>query len=139
MLPLDDRIGLCQSRTHWTRPMCDLFPPSLLGPGSAPTAHESSRTSNMLITAATVVTGEQILRPGWVEVVGERVARVGSGEPPTPPDVALGEVTIVPGFVDMHVHGGGGGAFPTGDPDDARRAIEMHRRHGTTSTVASLV
>ena len=93
----------------------------------------------MLITAATVVTGAEILRPGWVEVVGERVARVGSGEPPTPPDMTLGEVTIVPGFVDMHVHGGGGGAFPTGDPDDARRAIEMHRRHGTTSTVASLV
>ena len=93
----------------------------------------------MLITAGTVVTGAEILRPGWIEVVGERVVRVGSGNPPTPPDLALGEVTIVPGFVDMHVHGGGGGAFPTGDPDDARRAIEMHRRHGTTTTVASLV
>ena len=93
----------------------------------------------MLITAGTVVTGAEILRPGWIEVAGERVVRVGSGNPPIPPDLALGEVTVVPGFVDMHVHGGGGGAFPTGDPDDARRAIEMHRRHGTTTTVASLV
>ena len=93
----------------------------------------------MLITAATVVTGDEILRPGWVEVIAGRVARVGSGNPPSPVDLALGEMTVVPGFVDMHVHGGGGGAFPTGDADDARRAIEMHRRHGTTTMVASLV
>lgn len=93
----------------------------------------------MLITAGTIVTRDALLRPGWVEIVGDRVAHVETGTPPTPPDMELGEVTVVPGFVDMHVHGGGGGAFPTGDPADARRAIAMHRRHGTTMTIASLV
>ena len=68
----------------------------------------------MLITADTVVTGRELLRPGWIDVDGRPgatrwvpVTRRGR------PIVALGAVTVVPGFVDMHVHGGGGGAFPT--------------------------
>jgi len=46
---------------------------------------------------------------------------------------------VLPGFVDMHVHGGGGTSFTQGSADDARRAAEFHRRYGTTSIVASLV
>ena len=45
----------------------------------------------------------------------------------------------VPGFVDMHVHGGGGASFTEGGPDDARRAAAFHRAHGTTTIIASLV
>ncbi len=47
--------------------------------------------------------------------------------------------TIVPGFVDLHNHGGDGGAFPTGDEESCRRAALFHRRHGTTTLLASLV
>jgi N-acetylglucosamine-6-phosphate deacetylase len=45
----------------------------------------------------------------------------------------------VPGFVDIHVHGGGGGPFTTGDLVEARRAVDFHRSRGTTTTLASLV
>jgi len=45
----------------------------------------------------------------------------------------------VPGFVDIHVHGGGGGSFTTHDPASALGAADTHRRHGTTTTMASLV
>ena len=48
-------------------------------------------------------------------------------------------LTIVPGFVDLHNHGGAGGSFPTGTPDQARRAALYHRAHGTTIMLASLV
>jgi len=51
-------------------------------------------------------------------------------------------VTVVTGFVDMHVHGGGGGAFPA-DPSEMEAAtataVDLHRRHGTTTMIASLV
>ncbi|HEY4993961.1 MAG TPA: amidohydrolase family protein, partial [Nakamurella sp.] len=93
----------------------------------------------MLLTAGTVVTGAELLRPGWVDVRADRVLAVGAGAPSQPADLDLGESIVIPGFVDMHVHGGGGGAFPTGDADDALVAVQMHRRHGTTSSVASLV
>ncbi len=97
---------------------------------------------SMLITAATVVTGSEILRPGWIEVDGRTVVGLGPGEPPralTDADVALGDVTVVPGFVDMHTHGGGGGAFPVATAADTEAAVALHRRHGTTAIMASLV
>jgi N-acetylglucosamine-6-phosphate deacetylase len=46
---------------------------------------------------------------------------------------------IVPGFVDIHTHGGGGHTFTTGDADAARGAAAFHLAHGTTTLLASLV
>lgn len=47
---------------------------------------------------------------------------------------------ILPGLVDLHCHGGGGASFPdAASPEDMLTAIREHRRHGTTSLVASLV
>ncbi|WP_375423463.1 N-acetylglucosamine-6-phosphate deacetylase [uncultured Friedmanniella sp.] len=46
---------------------------------------------------------------------------------------------VVPGFVDTHVHGGGGHDYATTDPDEALAARAFHRRHGTTTSFASLV
>jgi len=54
----------------------------------------------------------------------------------------LGDVTLVPGFVDAHVHGGGGVSYPevsTRGAAGVRVAREAHLAHGTTSTMASLV
>lgn len=92
----------------------------------------------MLLTAATVLTGRELLRPGWVEVSGPSVTGIGGGTPTGRPDHDLGARTVVPGFIDTHVHGGGGGAFSTGRGDTAA-AVALHRRHGTTSLLASLV
>ena len=89
----------------------------------------------MLITAGTVLTGAELLRPGWVEVSGETITAVGSGTPGRPADRDFGSGTVVPGFVDTHVHGGGGASFS----DDVETAVALHRRHGTTTLVASLV
>lgn len=47
---------------------------------------------------------------------------------------------ILPGLVDLHCHGGGGASFPdAASPEDMLTAVREHRRHGTTSLVASLV
>lgn len=47
--------------------------------------------------------------------------------------------TLIPGFVDIHSHGGGGFYFSDTHPDHVMTAIECHRRSGTTSQIASLV
>lgn len=96
----------------------------------------------MLVLAdARVVTPTGVLDRGWVRVDGHRIAAVGAG---TPPDDgaerhALGGAWVVPGFVDLHVHGGGGHSMLTSDPAEIRAAAAFHREHGTTRTLVSIV
>jgi N-acetylglucosamine-6-phosphate deacetylase len=95
--------------------------------------------TEQVIAAGTVVSGGQILRPGWLRIAGGRVTDTGSGPPSRKITADLAEQLVVPGFVDIHVHGGGGGSFTSGDPIQARRAVAFHRSRGTTTSLASLV
>lgn len=93
----------------------------------------------MIVQAGTVLTGREVLQPGWVETAGSVIVALGSGAPPRPADVDLtGTATVVPGFVDTHVHGGGGASF-SGGPAQVAESARLHRRHGTTTLLASLV
>lgn len=47
--------------------------------------------------------------------------------------------TLAPGFIDMHCHGADGAAFDSTDDEAVARALQLHRRHGTTRAVLSLV
>jgi N-acetylglucosamine-6-phosphate deacetylase len=80
-----------------------------------------------------VVTPTGVIDDGVVSVAGTQISSVSDGS-----SVHSGR-WIVPGFVDIHVHGGGGYTFTTGDPDQARGAAAFHLRHGTTTMLASLV
>ncbi|MGW7576715.1 N-acetylglucosamine-6-phosphate deacetylase [Streptomyces sp. NPDC054765] len=98
----------------------------------------------------TVLAGARIARPsgvverGRITVEGGRIGDVHSRDIDLDEAVSatvvdlLGHL-IVPGFVDMHVHGGGGGSFSSADPEECMTVAETHRRHGTTSMVASTV
>jgi N-acetylglucosamine-6-phosphate deacetylase len=90
-----------------------------------------------LITAAAVAIDAQICRPGWLETSGRRILACGAGPPPRPGDVDFPDSVVVPGFIDMHVHGGGGASYT--DARGIAEAAEFHLRHGTTTTLASLV
>jgi N-acetylglucosamine-6-phosphate deacetylase len=46
---------------------------------------------------------------------------------------------VVPGFVDIHNHGGGGASFTSGTVEEVLKGIHTHRLHGTTTVVASTV
>lgn len=93
----------------------------------------------MILTAAQVVTPARIHAPGWLLLDGERIVEVGQGAPPRTADVDLGSATVTPGFVDLHVHGGGGASFDAGTADAAATVVDAHLAHGTTSMAASLV
>jgi N-acetylglucosamine-6-phosphate deacetylase len=89
---------------------------------------------------ARVVTPGGVLADGWVSIAGGRIAAVGTGTPPTGEGTHtdLGGAWLLPGFIDLHVHGGGG-HDATSSPDDMAAAVAFHRRHGTTRTLVSLV
>jgi N-acetylglucosamine-6-phosphate deacetylase len=93
----------------------------------------------MLISAGRVVTPARVFAPGWVLVEGDRIADARPGPPPRRPDLDLPDATVVPGYVDAHVHGGGGASFDTGLPEEAAAVARAHRAHGTTTIMASLV
>jgi N-acetylglucosamine-6-phosphate deacetylase len=90
-----------------------------------------------IVAADRVVTPSGWLSPGWLRIGGRRIEAMGEGEPPEP--ATFHARWALPGFIDMHVHGGGGASFTEGGPGDARRAAAFHRAHGTTRIVASLV
>jgi N-acetylglucosamine-6-phosphate deacetylase len=97
--------------------------------------------AELVLAAGAVLTPDERLAPGWVHVRDERVAGLGSG-PPRPtgvPVVALPEgAVLAPGFVDLHVHGGGGAQVGR-DPGAIAEVARFHVRHGTTALLATTV
>src|SRR6476661_5083557 len=79
-----------------------------------------------------------------VHVEGERITAVTpvtTGEVPPPGADAAERVsgTMLPAYVDLHCHGGGGTAFTDLRDDAAAAAAGHHHAHGSTSLLASLV
>ncbi|MFE0726815.1 N-acetylglucosamine-6-phosphate deacetylase [Streptomyces antibioticus] len=89
----------------------------------------------LTLSGAHVVLPTGTVRGGQVTVEGSRIAATASEHARV---VDARGHWLVPGFIDIHNHGGGGASF-SGTPEDIRRAIDTHRRHGTTTLVASTV
>lgn len=103
----------------------------------------------------TVITGGRVLmpdgrvRPGTVVLDGGVVATVTAGAlaAPAAEVVDVGGRLVVPGLVDLHLHGAAGRSFeevaPPGAPEDDDGAVPSILRHlaraGVTATAASLV
>ncbi|MEV7562249.1 N-acetylglucosamine-6-phosphate deacetylase [Streptomyces sp. NPDC089795] len=91
---------------------------------------------------STVLSGARVVLPtgtvanGRVIVDGDRIAGSAHEGART---VDLSGHWIVPGFVDMHNHGGGGASFTSGTAEDVLQGVRTHREHGTTTLVASTV
>lgn len=91
-----------------------------------------------LLAGGRVVTPAGVLHPGWVDIQDGVIVDVGANSPPHAADVDLGGGWLLPGFIDLHVHGGGG--YDAGrSASDMASSVEFHRAHGTTTTLVSLV
>ena len=52
-------------------------------------------------------------------------------------DIDAAGLVVLSGFVDMHVHGGGGADFMRGTPEAVRQVARTHARFGTTGLLAT--
>lgn len=95
-----------------------------------------------VLHSTSVILPEGPVREAWVGLREDRIVMAVEGPSPALPPGAvleeLGDRLLAPGFVDLHVHGGGGGAFTEG-VEDAAAALAAHRAAGTTTSMASLV
>ena len=98
------------------------------------TAPEARTT---LVRAARLVDVAGPVTDAWLLVGGDTILQAGTGAAPDADAVVdLGDATLVPGFVDLHGHGGATQAY---EDDDFSAALAAHRAHGTTRSVVSLV
>lgn len=81
------------------------------------------------------------LRDDVCVVIGDGEIRAVSSQPPADArTVDLGGNTLLPGFIDTQVNGGGGKLFNDDPSVDAIRTIaETHRRFGTTGLLPTLI
>jgi N-acetylglucosamine-6-phosphate deacetylase len=90
---------------------------------------------------------ERIVRPegafaGEVVVEHGRISSirpVGRGSRQEGRLVDLGDRWLVPGYIDVHVHGGGGAHCNASTADEIATVARFHARHGTTGLLATTV
>ncbi|MEV8423871.1 N-acetylglucosamine-6-phosphate deacetylase [Streptomyces niveus] len=116
----------------------------------------AARAESTVLAGARVVLPTGVVENGRVRVEAGRIASVGGeadqgvggvasvgGEAGRgAPDASVLDLTghwVVPGFVDMHNHGGGGASFTSGGVDEVLKGVRTHQEHGTTTLVASTV
>ncbi|MEU9387970.1 N-acetylglucosamine-6-phosphate deacetylase, partial [Streptomyces sp. NPDC048279] len=101
----------------------------------APT-HPRPGADGLVLSGARVVLPTGVVENGRLAVEGTRITA-------TPSENAqVVDVTghwLLPGFVDIHNHGGGGASFSSGTAEEVLTGVRTHRVHGTTTLVASTV
>ncbi|GAA1862181.1 N-acetylglucosamine-6-phosphate deacetylase [Myceligenerans crystallogenes] len=107
----------------------------------------TERTSGAVVLRGRIVLPDAVVDDGVVVARGGRLVFVGTARQArdagldaqvdsAPPSYDY----LLPGLVDLHNHGGGGVGFPDAtSADEAMTAVLEHRRHGTTTMLASLV
>ena len=96
----------------------------------------------LLISGATVVGADGVWSPGWLAAAGGRIQSMGPGQAPGGVRAeisALGMVVdgrggvLLPGFIDVHVHGGDDADAMDADADGLLRMARFHASHGVTA------
>ena len=88
-------------------------------------------TNGTLITPYRYIRGGTlVIRDGLIVGIHEQDVAV-----PGAIDLDAGGHYVAPGFIDIHVHGGGGSDFMDGTPEAFLTIAELHARYGTTSMV----
>jgi N-acetylglucosamine-6-phosphate deacetylase len=98
------------------------------------------QSGTCVIRNARIVLPEQVISNGFLEIADGRIVKVAEGEHSSSTSELVYDAhkaTITPGFIDLHVHGGNGGAFTSIDPAEHNLAREFHLKNGTTSMLAS--
>ena len=94
-----------------------------------------------LFINAKIILPDRIVECGAVRTDEEKITDIYEGTADKRTDdeiVDVGGLYLSPGFIDVHVHGGDGGYFMSGEAEQIDKTCKMHLRHGTTSMTPSI-
>jgi len=96
-----------------------------------------------LIRNCNIYTPLREIKNGAILIQGEKIAKVGQVDdseiPPGTKIFNYDKKIAVPGFIDIHLHGGGGIDFLDSSPDSIVKALKVHLQNGTTSLLPSIM
>ncbi|MFE5032260.1 N-acetylglucosamine-6-phosphate deacetylase [Streptomyces sp. NPDC056683] len=90
----------------------------------------------LVLSGARAVLPTGVVENARISVEGTRIA---ADAPENAQVIDLTGHWLLPGFVDIHNHGGGGASFSSGTAEEILTGVRTHRAHGTTTLVASTV
>ena len=92
---------------------------------------------NLLIKNAAVVFPDSIKHSCNVLTLNGKISDCDfRGDPPENTEIINAEGNyLLPGFIDIHIHGGGGADFMDATPEAFETAVKSHLQHGTTTLV----
>ncbi|MFN7034884.1 MAG: N-acetylglucosamine-6-phosphate deacetylase [Bellilinea sp.] len=96
-----------------------------------------------LIWNAHIYTPNEIISPGWLLVENRTISRLGSGQPPATEleladkKVDAGQNHLLPGLMDLHIHGAMGFEFMDADLHAIEEIAQFLVQHGVTSFLAT--
>jgi N-acetylglucosamine-6-phosphate deacetylase len=91
---------------------------------------------SVFVAATRAVDADGERADAWMRIADGYIVEVGSGPAP---DGSRSVPVLMPGFIDLHCHGGGGASYTSADDAAIAKAITVHRAHGTTTSHASLI
>ncbi len=97
-------------------------------------------TPNYLFHNAHIITPQRSYEPGWLLTRGGQIALIGSGAPPQFPDanrIDAHGLLLLPGFIDLHAHGGNGYECMDATPEALRGIAQFYAQHGVTGFLAT--
>jgi N-acetylglucosamine-6-phosphate deacetylase len=92
-----------------------------------------------VILPVRLILPDEILEDSWISFENGTIKDFGQGQPRTPGERVDGlGLFLAPGFVDTHVHGGGGFDFLDGTAEAFRAISDYHLSRGTTALCPTL-
>jgi N-acetylglucosamine-6-phosphate deacetylase len=87
------------------------------------------------IINGSIITPQRILKNGTLLITGNKITEVSEGniDAPNATVIDAGGKYVSPGFIDIHVHGGGGHDFMDGTEEAFLEAAKLHAAFGTTA------
>jgi N-acetylglucosamine-6-phosphate deacetylase len=95
---------------------------------------------SLLLHNAYIITPTAIIANGWLLVDDSKIRLIGRGNPPQFPDalsIDAEKRMALPGFIDVHVHGGSGYECMDASAEALQRMAQFYARHGVTAFLAT--